>query len=254
MLNCAAADTPALPPVNVASSELMLPPPEMPVWLMTKPPPLLVFVQSLVPELKFPFITKLAWAGNTAINPATPNPTNNFFCLVFIFISFMIYKFTHFKKPSATHRFNLFAYWPPTLPLMQLYLVHVELLSQFGTCVIIIRPSSLSEPIIAMLLGAQELNPYALSQQVYQKSPKNAPYASTYAFSLYLQGKYGDALKVMQQLTPKDLASPSIAGYYGIILKANGNKAEAKSYLNRITKAQLLPEEQTLFDQARAGL
>jgi Flp pilus assembly protein TadD len=106
----------------------------------------------------------------------------------------------------------------------------------------------------AMLLGAQELNPYALSQQVYQKSPKNAPYASTYAFSLYLQGKYGDALKVMQQLTPKDLASPSIAGYYGIILKANGNKAEAKSYLNRITKAQLLPEEQTLFDQARAGL
>jgi cytochrome c-type biogenesis protein CcmH/NrfG len=106
----------------------------------------------------------------------------------------------------------------------------------------------------AMLLGAPELNPYGLAQQVYEKSPKNPSYASTYAFSLYLQKKYADALKVMQQLTPKDLESPSIAGYYGLILKANGNSAEAKAYLNRISRVQLLPEEQALFDQAKAGL
>jgi len=106
----------------------------------------------------------------------------------------------------------------------------------------------------AMLLGAQEMNPYALAQEVYAKSPKNPSFASTYAFSLYLQGKYPDALKVMQQLTAKDLQSPSIAGYCGLILKANGNKAEAISYLNLAYKAQLLPEEKTLFDQARAGL
>jgi predicted Zn-dependent protease len=106
----------------------------------------------------------------------------------------------------------------------------------------------------AMLLGAQEMNPYGLAQEVYAKSPKNPSFASTYAFSLYLQGKYPEALKVMQQLTAKDLQSPSIAGYCGLILKANGNKAEAISYLNLASKAQLLPEEKALFDQARAGL
>ena len=106
----------------------------------------------------------------------------------------------------------------------------------------------------AMLLGAQELNPYNLAQQVYEKSPKNPSYTSTYAYSLYLQKKYAEALKIMQQLTTKDLESPSIAGYYGLILKVNGNNTAAKTYLNLTSHAQLLPEEQALFDQAKAGL
>ena len=107
---------------------------------------------------------------------------------------------------------------------------------------------------ISMLLGAQEFKPYDLARQVYEKAPKNPYYASTYAFSLYLQGKQADALMVMQQLTPNDLEQPSIAPYYGVILKANGKKAEAKVYLDRASKAKLLPEEQALFDQAKAGL
>ena len=106
----------------------------------------------------------------------------------------------------------------------------------------------------AMLLDAQESKPYDLAKEVYAKSPKNPSYASTYAFSLYKQGKNAEALKVMQQLAPKDLESPSLAGYYGLILKANGNKAEAKAYLSRVSKAQLMPEEQALFDQAMKGL
>ena len=106
--------------------------------------------------------------------------------------------------------------------------------------------------ITAMLLGAQELKPYDLAQDVYRKSPKNPSYASTYAFSLYLQGKNAEALKVMQQLAPKDLENPAATGYYGLILKANGNKAEAKACLNR-AKPQLI-EEKALFDQAKAGL
>lgn len=106
----------------------------------------------------------------------------------------------------------------------------------------------------AMLLGAQELKPYALAAEVYEKAPKNPYYVSTYAFSLYLQKKYGDSLKVMQQLAPKDLRSPAIAGYYGLILLANGDKATAKSYLNLVSKAPVLPEEQVLFEQARMKL
>jgi Flp pilus assembly protein TadD len=108
--------------------------------------------------------------------------------------------------------------------------------------------------LTAMLLGEQDVNPYNLVQEVYEKDSTNASYASTYAYALYLQGKNAEALKVLQQLSPKDLSDPSIAGYYGLVLKANGNKAEAKDYLNQAFKGDLLPEEQTLFNQARDGL
>jgi hypothetical protein len=102
----------------------------------------------------------------------------------------------------------------------------------------------------AMLLDAQELSPYDLAKDVYKKAPQNPSYAATYALSLYLQKNYSEALKVMQRLDPKDLESPSIAGYYAIILKATGNISSAKAYLKLTAKAQLLPEEQSLFQQA----
>jgi predicted Zn-dependent protease len=107
---------------------------------------------------------------------------------------------------------------------------------------------------IALLLDAKELKPYDLARDVYQQAPTNASFASTYAFSLYQQKKYADALKVMQQLKPQDLEIPAIAGYYGLILKATGNGAKAKVYLDWTSKARLLPEERKLFAQAKSGI
>jgi predicted Zn-dependent protease len=110
----------------------------------------------------------------------------------------------------------------------------------------------------AMLLDAKELKPHDLAREVYQQAPTNSSFAATYAFSLYLQGKKPEALKVMQQIRPQDLENPSIAGYYGMILKATGGGANAASYLDKAvdkaSKAPLLPEERKLFEQARAGM
>jgi predicted Zn-dependent protease len=106
----------------------------------------------------------------------------------------------------------------------------------------------------ALLLNAQDLKPYELAREVYQKSPTNASFVSTYAFSLYLQGKNAEALKLMKTLKPQELQNQSIAGYYGLILKATGDRARARSYLDWTAKARLLPEERKLFDNARAGL
>lgn len=108
--------------------------------------------------------------------------------------------------------------------------------------------------MVAMLLNADELKPYDLAHQVYEKDPTNSSYASTYAFSLYLQGKNADALKVFQQLPPQTLQDPAIAGYCGLVLKATGDRAKAKAYLELSTKAQLLPEERKLFEKAMTGL
>jgi Flp pilus assembly protein TadD len=106
----------------------------------------------------------------------------------------------------------------------------------------------------ALLLDAQELKPHELAREVYEKAPTNADYVSTYAFSLHTQKKDTEALKVIEQLKPRDLENPSIAGYYGLILKATGNRAKAKPYLEWAFKSPLLPEERKLFEKAKAGI
>jgi tetratricopeptide (TPR) repeat protein len=107
--------------------------------------------------------------------------------------------------------------------------------------------------MIALLLDAQELKPHDLAREIYQQAPTNSSYASTYAFSLHLQKKDAEALKVMLQLTPQALEDPSIAGYYGLILKATGNPEKARVYFDRAARAKLLPEEKKLFDRAKTG-
>jgi Flp pilus assembly protein TadD len=106
----------------------------------------------------------------------------------------------------------------------------------------------------ALLLDAQELKPHELAREVYEKAPTNAADVSTYAFSLHMQKKDAEALKVIERLKPQELQNPSIAGYYGLILKATGNGAKAKTYFEWASKAQLLPEEKKLFDRAAAGM
>lgn len=107
--------------------------------------------------------------------------------------------------------------------------------------------------VTALLLEANEMRPHDLALEVYQKAPTNAAYASTYAFSLHVQAKDQEALKIIQTLSPKALEDPSISGYYGLILKATGNSEKAKTYLNWALKRQLLPEEKKLFERAKGG-
>jgi tetratricopeptide (TPR) repeat protein len=134
-----------------------------------------------------------------------------------------------------------------TRPLMMLYSQELKR-----------SPSDLSVKnnlaMTALLLDAQELKPHELAREVYEKAPTNAAYVSTYAFSLHMQKKDTEALKVIEQLKPRDLENPSIAGYYGLILKATGNGAKAKPYLEWAFKSPLLPEERKLFDKAKAGI
>jgi predicted Zn-dependent protease len=134
-----------------------------------------------------------------------------------------------------------------TRPLMQLYTQELKR-----------SPSDLAMKnnlaMTALLLDAKELKPHDLARDVYQKVPTNSAFASTYAFSLHLQEKNNEALKVMQTLQPKELQNPSIAGYYGLFLKTAGDKAKAIAYLGWAARAPMLPEERKLFEEAKAGL
>jgi tetratricopeptide (TPR) repeat protein len=106
----------------------------------------------------------------------------------------------------------------------------------------------------ALLLRAEELNPYQIALELYQESPTNSTFAATYAFSLYRQGKKTEALKVLDRLDPPQLETASVAPCYGILLEATGNRAKAKKYLDLASKFQMLPEERQLIDSAKRDL
>jgi tetratricopeptide (TPR) repeat protein len=128
-----------------------------------------------------------------------------------------------------------------------------SLLSLYGT-LLQNKPGDLSVmnnlAMAALLTQSWEKKPHELALEVYTKSVTNASFASTYAFSLLLQQKPDQALKVMEQLTPSQLEKPGTAGYYGLILNAAGNSDKARKYLVIAAKARLLPEEQKLVEKA----
>ena len=50
------------------------------------------------------------------------------------------------------------------------------------------------------------------------------PFVGSFEFNEYLG--YPE-LKIMEQLSPRQLEEPSIAGYYGLVLQANGQRQKA---------------------------
>jgi hypothetical protein len=106
----------------------------------------------------------------------------------------------------------------------------------------------------AMLLEASELRPHEMARQVYEASPTNAAFASTYAYALHQQAKDAEALAVFEKLTAEQREQPSIAGYYAMMLRANGRGEEAKRYFELSAEAKMLPEERKVIDEAKAGL
>jgi thioredoxin-like negative regulator of GroEL len=104
----------------------------------------------------------------------------------------------------------------------------------------------------ALLLDAKEQKPFDLAREVYEANPTNISFASTYAFSLYLQNRSQDALKVFGQFNQKDFEDPEVAGYYGIVLQAASHPRRAKIYLGKAAQGHLLlPEERRLFAGTR---
>lgn len=107
---------------------------------------------------------------------------------------------------------------------------------------------------VSLLLDADPERARKIAADLARKEPGNAAFVSTYAFSLYVRGEIEPALQTMEQLTPEQLQTPSIAVYYGVILAAAGQKEKAREYLARGAKAFLLPEEKALIAKAESTL
>jgi predicted Zn-dependent protease len=105
--------------------------------------------------------------------------------------------------------------------------------------------------ILSLLLNTNLAQAHPMAKQVHERDAKNPAFATTYAYSLHLQGKTAEALKVMESLSPAQLEEPSIAMYYGLFLAASGQAEKAKHFLAKAEQAVLLPEETQLVAEAR---
>lgn len=105
------------------------------------------------------------------------------------------------------------------------------------------------------LLRKSELDKaHRLAKEAYHSSTNNPFFASTYAYSLLLQGKKDEAARVMDGVNPQFLQIPTVAAYYGVVQAQSGHKDIAKGPLLRAEAGSLLPEEKEIVRLAKAKL
>lgn len=102
----------------------------------------------------------------------------------------------------------------------------------------------------SLLLKLNLRKAHELAKEVFAQHPDQPIVASTYAFSLHLQGRTKEGLAVMQKLKPEALETPSVALYYGLLLSATGETNKAGKYLGIAQRSSLLPEEKALAAEA----
>jgi predicted Zn-dependent protease len=105
--------------------------------------------------------------------------------------------------------------------------------------------------MLSLLSGKDLTTAQKDAAELYASAPLSPVFASTYAFSLYLQGKTKEGIQVLRALKPEELANPAVAVYYGVLLADTGEAQAAKGYLDKSAKAFLLPEELVLVSSAR---
>lgn len=106
--------------------------------------------------------------------------------------------------------------------------------------------------MLSLLLDLDAAKANATAAQLYAADSKNPVFASTYAFSLFKQGRTQEALAVFRNLGLDQLDNPSLATYYGIVLAASGDVATARRYLDKASQTFLLPQELAMVDHAKA--
>ena len=108
--------------------------------------------------------------------------------------------------------------------------------------------------MILLLRGEDLPTAHRLALEAHQHSPHSSVNASTYAFSLLVQGNPEAGRKVMDTLGPEILKVPSIAAYYAIITAATGDLDTARTHLEFVKQIELFPEERALIEAVKRQL
>lgn len=99
----------------------------------------------------------------------------------------------------------------------------------------------------SLLLGTNLAWAHELAREVYEEDPSRAAFACTRAFSLHLLGRPEEGLALLSKLPEEARRNPSIAVYYGLMLRACGEWAAARECVSLAAPGRLLPEERVLL-------
>ena len=103
----------------------------------------------------------------------------------------------------------------------------------------------------ALLLKTNLTQAFQWATEAYAGQTNNPSFASTYAYALHLQGRTRDGVAALEQLNGGLQTNPAAALYYGVLLSALGQNAEAAPFLALAKNdSQLLPEEKQLLAKA----
>jgi predicted Zn-dependent protease len=107
---------------------------------------------------------------------------------------------------------------------------------------------------VMLLLNVQPQRAHELAREAWSRATTNAAFAATYAWSLHVQGRTAEGLRVFEGLPRDRLEIPGVALYYGLMLAAMRETNQARKFLAIAETGPLLPEEKSLLAEARAGL
>jgi Flp pilus assembly protein TadD len=105
-----------------------------------------------------------------------------------------------------------------------------------------------------LLLNLNLPRAHEVAKEVFAQHPGDAIIASTYAYSLHLQGRTQEGLAVFENLKTNALETRTVALYYGILLAAAGDTNKAGKYLGIAQQSDFLPEEKALVAEAMKQL
>jgi predicted Zn-dependent protease len=107
---------------------------------------------------------------------------------------------------------------------------------------------------VSLLCKSDLEKAHRLAREAYHSAPENPFFASTYAYSLLLQEKRDEAVKVISSVRTNFLQIPSVAAYYGVVQANSGHKELAREPLKLAGQASLLPEEKEMVRLAQNQL
>lgn len=95
---------------------------------------------------------------------------------------------------------------------------------------------------------------YALAQEIYRQEPENPQFRTTYAFSLYRQGRFAESLKVFEEMEDAQLNDPQRSLHYSLILAANEKWEQALAASEKVPEQNLFPEEDRLLAKIKSEI
>ena len=103
----------------------------------------------------------------------------------------------------------------------------------------------------SLLLKHHVVEARAMAKELFERHRSDPAYVSTYAFALYMNSDFENAVKIMSMLSADQLKTPELAGYYAVILVGNDQNDEAMKFFELAKGGKFLPEEEKLIEHSR---